>query len=213
MSKIHTVYKTTNVVNGKFYIGVHKTEDPNDSYLGSGSHLKNAIKKYGRENFSKEVLFCFDTREAAFDKETELVAEHLGSDRCYNVSFGGETGLDRLVDGVPLYSVGALKMNQKLKERFHSDPEYRKRMSEVCAQNSRRAWAEGKIKPIDWTGKKHTADSIAKMAEAGRKRIGSKNGRTGMTWVHHLELKQSRVVKDVQEFLDQGWKLGRKMKF
>jgi hypothetical protein len=43
----HTVYRTTNLVNGKFYIGVHKTDDPNDGYLGSGKLIGRAFQKYG----------------------------------------------------------------------------------------------------------------------------------------------------------------------
>ena len=46
-------YKTTNSVNGHYYIGVHKTEDFNDGYIGSGTVLKKAIKKHGKENSLK----------------------------------------------------------------------------------------------------------------------------------------------------------------
>ena len=69
----YTVYKTTNLVNGKFYIGVHKTENPNDEYLGSGKLIKASVAKYGENNFRKEVLFEFETAKEAFKKEEELV--------------------------------------------------------------------------------------------------------------------------------------------
>ena len=49
----YTVYATINKKNGNFYIGFHKTEDPYDSYLGSGTVLDVAIKKHGKENFAK----------------------------------------------------------------------------------------------------------------------------------------------------------------
>ena len=63
------IYKTTNLINGKYYVGFHKTSDPFDNYLGSGVRLIDAIKKYGVENFKKEILFEFDTQEEAEAKE------------------------------------------------------------------------------------------------------------------------------------------------
>lgn len=58
---IHFVYKTTNKVNGKFYIGRHSTNNLDDGYLGSGKHLLLALKKYGKENFKRDILeFCED---------------------------------------------------------------------------------------------------------------------------------------------------------
>lgn len=50
------IYKTTNLINGKFYIGKHKSEKYDPSYYGSGKIIRLAIKKYGLENFKNEVL-------------------------------------------------------------------------------------------------------------------------------------------------------------
>lgn len=100
--KFYTVYKTTNILNGKFYIGVHGTNNINDYYIGSGKILKEAIKKYSKENFKKEILFVFDSHEEAFKKENELVNETLlNSELCYNCKIGGEggTGLFREKNG------------------------------------------------------------------------------------------------------------------
>lgn len=87
---MYTVYKTTNLLNGYIYIGVHKTDRPNDKYLGSGKYFKLAVKKYGRENFKKEVLFIYDTLEEAYEKEKELVDKsfYLREDT-YNLTGGG----------------------------------------------------------------------------------------------------------------------------
>ena len=52
----YLVYITTNLINGRKYIGSHSTKNINDSYLGSGVYLAKAIKKYGRENFEKEII-------------------------------------------------------------------------------------------------------------------------------------------------------------
>ena len=89
----YTIYKTTNKLNGMFYIGKHQTENPNDEYYGSGLHLMRAIAKYGKENFQKEVLFIFDNEQRMNEKERELVNEDLVNDpQCYNMMIGGEGG-------------------------------------------------------------------------------------------------------------------------
>jgi len=61
--KFYTVYKTTNKINNKIYIGFHSTNDLSDGYLGSGKILKSAVEKYGVENFEKEYISIFDNKE------------------------------------------------------------------------------------------------------------------------------------------------------
>ena len=87
----HYLYKTTNLKNNKFYIGVKSSYDPNnDRYLGSGFLLKKAIKKYGKENFKKEILEYFNNQEDKFKREAEIVNEQLINDpNCYNITLGG----------------------------------------------------------------------------------------------------------------------------
>ena len=86
----YTIYRTTNKINGNIYIGKHKTANPNDTYMGSGKALKLAVKKYGTENFEKEVLFQFDNEQEMNDKERELVNEEFCSRHdTYNLCVGG----------------------------------------------------------------------------------------------------------------------------
>jgi GIY-YIG catalytic domain len=85
----YTIYKVTNKVNGKHYIGKHQTKDLDDSYMGSGKYLKHAIKKHGLENFTKEILFMFDTEAEMNAKEKELV---IVSESTYNLCEGGKGG-------------------------------------------------------------------------------------------------------------------------
>ena len=86
----HFVYKTTNLVNGKIYIGFHKTDDVNDGYLGSGTLLVQAIKKYGKDNFKREILKFFDNVSDALKYERLLVSEEfIKSDNNYNIVVGG----------------------------------------------------------------------------------------------------------------------------
>ena len=89
---MYMLYKTTNKLNGKFYIGV--SNGNNKSYKGSGTALKDAIKKYGSENFITEVLETFETEEEAFSKERQVVTEELVSNpNCYNMKVGGKGGV------------------------------------------------------------------------------------------------------------------------
>jgi len=88
---VYSVYKTTNSINGKSYIGAHAPADGNiyDGYMGSGRAIKAAIKEYGKENFSKEILFIADTPEEMYDKEKELIEPGPNS---YNIAEGGIGG-------------------------------------------------------------------------------------------------------------------------
>ena len=93
--KYYLVYKTTNLVNGKIYIGKHETGNLDDGYLGSGILIQRAIEKYGKENFKREILFECSTREEMNAKEAELVNEDfLKRDDIYNLKQGGAGGFD-----------------------------------------------------------------------------------------------------------------------
>jgi hypothetical protein len=90
---LYLVYKTTNTLTNKSYIGVHQTHDINDEYLGSGKSLLLAIKKYGKKNFKKEILFVYDNIDDMIEKEIELVTEEwCDRDDTYNIMPGGKWG-------------------------------------------------------------------------------------------------------------------------
>lgn len=89
----YIIYKTTNLLNNKIYIGKHQTENINDTYLGSGVALEKAIKRYGKHNFKKEILFVFNTESEMNQKEKELVTESfIATNKTYNMGVGGEGG-------------------------------------------------------------------------------------------------------------------------
>jgi len=86
------IYKTTNLINGKIYVGQDKNNNPH--YYGSGKLLKAAIKKYGQKNFKKETLEeCYtpqelDEKEIYWIKTLNSVDKNIG----YNISDGSKEG-------------------------------------------------------------------------------------------------------------------------
>ena len=91
---MYTVYKITNTINNKYYIGVHKTQNPNDLYFGSGTAVKQAIKKYKKENFTKEILLITESKIEAYEKEKELT-ENFYQNSNYNMRIGGIGGFTK----------------------------------------------------------------------------------------------------------------------
>ncbi len=92
---VYILYKTTNLVTGKFYVGIHKQRnnfDPYvfDGYLGSGKILKQAIEKHGKSNFVRETLQVFNTLEEAKKQEHKIVNKVFLEDKnTYNLTIGG----------------------------------------------------------------------------------------------------------------------------
>ena len=86
------VYLTTNLVNQKFYVGVHSTYNLDDGYLGSGNNIRNAIKKYGKENFKRDILHLCLTKNDAYELERQIVDNFLlNKENCYNIIKGGNS--------------------------------------------------------------------------------------------------------------------------
>lgn len=84
------IYKTTNLINDKFYIG--KDEKNNPDYLGSGLLLNRAIKKCGRDNFKKEIIETCVTRKELNEKEIYWIKELKAIEKGYNIALGGAGG-------------------------------------------------------------------------------------------------------------------------
>jgi len=82
------VYKTTNLINGKIYVGQDSKNNP--EYLGSGTIIKRAIKKYGKENFKKDILEICMTKDELDDKEKYWIKELKTIENGYNISGGGD---------------------------------------------------------------------------------------------------------------------------
>ena len=86
------IYKTTNLINGKIYIG--KDTKNNPTYLGSGKLLCQSIKKYGIDNFRKDIIEECTTKEMLDEREKYWIDLYRSTERNigYNIALGGEGG-------------------------------------------------------------------------------------------------------------------------
>ena len=215
----YLIYKTTCLITGKIYIGQHHTYDLYDGYLGSGRELKLDIQKFGRDKFTREILFDFDTFEEMNEKEKELVTEEfIFRDDTYNIRVGGQN--PDLTDIIQK-SRESLR-NHLQDEKFRT--EYRFKISETM----KRKWRENPerykntcvMNPIfhgtTFAGKRHTQQTkeiIGKKASIHQK--GSSNSQFGTVWIYNTTLKRNMKIKkdQINEFLSNGWLLGRRMLF
>lgn len=206
--KKYTVYKITNTINGKIYIGVHVTNNLDDGYMGSGKILKIAQDKYGIENFEKEYLHIFDSPDEMFEMESTLVNElFIQSNDTYNIREGGNGSWGYIND-----SGSNNKVNQYLwlKNKLETDDEYRKKHSEKISKavlNSGFDFSEHS------SNKKHTKESKRKIGEANSKyQSGKGNSQYGKIWIYNEELKESKRIDKSSE-IPNGWERGRKIKW
>jgi hypothetical protein len=88
------IYRTTNLINGKTYIGQHKKTNRRGKYIGSGLILRKAIKKYGKENFKVEILYDnIQLKETADSVEMFAIAKERKIGKAeYNIANGGQGG-------------------------------------------------------------------------------------------------------------------------
>jgi hypothetical protein len=201
--KYHYIYKTTNLINGKYYIGMHTTDDLNDGYVGSGKRLWYSIKKYGKENFKCEILEMLPNRKKLKEREKELVNEELlNDDMCLNLQIGGGGGLSNEEHKRKFHAAGGravwLIFHEIHKTKMKTDMEYREKVL-------------NKIKPnLDWSGRKHKCETIEKMKLSKKGfGVGSSNSQFGTQWItNEIENKKIKKTHPIPD----GWRLGRKIK-
>lgn len=201
--KYHFIYKTINLINNDFYIGMHSTSNLSDGYLGSGKRLTYSVRKYGAENFKCEILEFLSDRESLIKREIELVTDDLiKEDKCINLKPGGQGGLNNKEHEISLH-LGASKY---LKEMW-MNIKYRQKHSEYNGQHMIENHKNGKIKYDTFTGKKHKIETINKMKEKGKERIGDKNSQFGTCWINNGIENKKIKREDKNNFLD--WEFGR----
>jgi hypothetical protein len=162
----YTIYKITNKINGKYYIGKHQTTNIDDDYMGSGKNIKRAIAKYGIDNFTKEILRIYDNEVDMNAAEKELV---IISEETYNLCEGGKGGFGYINSvGKNFYkdhdkvAISNLAKGKKALQEYYASGKHKEIMKPVI-QKIHEKYPEG-----IWKGKKHTPETIKKLSGHNR---------------------------------------------
>ena len=160
----YIVYKTINLINGKIYIGKHKTEKLDfDGYFGSGLRLNRAISKYGIENFERKTLYIYNNDKECSDKERELVNENFcDRDDTYNIALGGN-------GGNTIYSYSDDEKNKIFKLRGESIKKSKSKMNDNIRNLYRERMKLIRIQP-DNKNRKHIGESLQNIIDANHMR-------------------------------------------
>ena len=182
MQMFYTIYQVTNKLNGKIYIGKHQTNNPNDGYYGSGKFIQASIKKHGKENFEKEVLYIFETEAEMNAKEKELITEEFVSrSDTYNAGVGGEGGphfkgktfSDEAKRKISAANRGRV-VSSDTREKLSKSAKGRL-ISESAKENMRLSALKRE------TGQNHSEETKQKIKEARKKQVFSEETRRKMS--------------------------------
>lgn len=211
--KYHFTYKTVNLINGKYYVGMHSTSNLEDGYLGSGKRLRYSINKYGKENFKLEILEFFENKEKLIEAEIEMITEEMLSDPlCMNLKEGGSGGFIDNAHQLKCSIAGGLGFKEKLKtdEKFKTTWTKNNSNAKLGTKNP----AYGKCYN-GFKGKLHSNESKRKIGEKNSKNIKEKNSQYGKCWIYNINFKTSISIKldELEIYLNNGWIKGRKLKF
>ena len=132
---MYYIYLIVNSVNGKTYVGQRKSSKEwyEDKYMGSGKHLKSAIKKYGIENFEKFLIQHCYSKEETNKAEKFWIAEYRRRGKAeYNIADGGQGGN---IKGHSVSEETRKKISESLKGRKQSEETKRKRSKSLKGEN------------------------------------------------------------------------------
>lgn len=214
--KYFIIYKTTNLKNGKFYIGAHVTVNLNDSYLGSGKVLRNSVFYHGRENFIREILEFCENDKILFEREAEIVNDELLKDpKCMNLVVGGHGGFGFVNNEHRENFFNAAKKNSKERskkacEKFLElikDDKWRANQIEKMKKGSHLYFSnnDGNFK-----NKKHSELSKQKISEANKISLaGTGNSQYGTCWITN-DVLNKKILKT--DNLPDDWHYGRVIK-
>jgi hypothetical protein len=203
----HYIYKTTNIINGQYYIGMHSTNNLEDGYIGSGKRLWYSIKKYGRENFKCEIVEMLPNRDLLKQKESEIVCDKLLEDKmCLNLKNGGEGGFSseehrkKFLEAAKKTNLISLQNGHKTQSFLWKNDkkwiEEQRKIRSLCAKGNK-----------SFTGRTHKTQSKIKIGQANSiTQKGAKNSQYGTFWITNgSESKKNKIGEDIPI----GWYKGR----
>lgn len=209
--KFHYIYKITRD-DGRYYIGMHSTDNLDDGYFGSGKRITRSIKKHGRERHRKEILEFLPSRFELREREAQLVNEELISDpMCMNIAPGGNGGCSKETQFIWSSAGGkASAEKRRFNESFRLQVSSKRKSTLKIVMNSDEV--KKNLKPhLGFVGKKHSEETKKKwkISRAG-KQDGEKNSQFGTCWVTDGE-KPIKIRKEqIDEYFSKGYRHGRK---
>ena len=203
----YTIYKITNKLDDKFYIGMHKTSNLDDGYMGSGKLIKRAIQKHGIENFTKEILHMFDNEEDMKNKEKELVTI---SEMSYNLCDGGHGGFGYINRDE------SLRIEKNKKARKITNEKYKDKLGEWGSKGATARYKKHGVNQnwldagrTSFLGKKHSQDTKQKISKANKQMVGEKNSQYGTCWITNGQENKKIKKEDLDIWLNRGYYKGR----
>lgn len=189
------IYKTTNLLTGQIYIG--KDLHNNPTYLGSGIKLVHAIKKHGRENFTKEILEECSDPKVWLEREKYWIKKLSAIENGYNLAEGGAGGNTRKGFTEKQQEEYIEKMQQGRKKSQKVIESYSKRKGVSRPEHSEKLKAMYK----NGTMKPHNLGKTT--PEPTRKKISESNKGKMFTATHRQKIAQSKHKK-VEVYTRQG---------
>lgn len=206
------IYKTTNLINGKIYIGKREKPYFDKKYYGSGKYLKHAIDFYGIENFSCEVIEWCKTKKKLHKREVFWIAYYNSLDKNigYNLAKGGPGGS----------TLGLIWINNGLEQKYTKIEDLEYYMS--------LGWKRGALPHSDVVCKKVSNSLLGhKVSKTTRQKISAackgykltdeqkaklRASQRGKAYVTNgFEIHQIKLV-DLDLWLSKGYVRGRKLK-
>jgi len=214
----YTIYKITNKINDKFYIGKHQTYDLNDNYMGSGKLIKRAIEKHGIKNFTKEILHVFNSEEEMNAKEKELV---ILTEDSYNLCPGGRGGFGYINASNLNNSVNnAQRGGQKFSVMLKTDKKYKKNFKkkvsegispaarEIISSNTKKLHKDG-ILSYSTMNTKEAIEKKKKTFNEIKHQKGTNNSQYGTCWINDGKHNKKVSKLEINYWIDKGFIKGR----